>query len=66
MEAKKWILVENGERVIEILDVLAALIPEEHSRAAQVGEWDEDCFVYEFGGNWYMALPYYPVPDCED
>lgn len=72
MVTQKWILVKNGERVIEILNcdaedirvngrgyVLDALIPEEHAEAAQDGEWDEEGFIYEFGDDWYMVVPYH-------
>jgi len=75
MATQKWILVKNGERVIEILDwddedirangrgyVLDALIPEVHAEAAQLGEWDEEGFVYEFGDDWYMVVQYSPEP----
>jgi hypothetical protein len=78
MVTQKWILVKNGERVIEILncdaedldvndrgEVLEALIPPEHAEAAQLGEWDEEGFVYEFGDDWYMVVPYHTDPTEE-
>jgi len=62
---KKWILVKNGENVVEILDVLHALIPKKHLHIAmQNGEWNEEGeFWYTIEDNWYMVVPYPPLED---